>query len=190
MSELDQADSPKKVPSWAREPFTSFMRDLNRAVNFYYLTKDGLSATAGEAQRLDELSAELRRLNEVCRQRVPPEVRHLWDDEENPEADDPIREASRNATVEVDEGFPTLHRQVALSLWSSLEWLISNLLANLLANEPKTFNIEGVRKVKVSVAELENLSGMEKYYYLLSEVERDAKSGLRQGVDRFESTLQ
>jgi hypothetical protein len=190
MSELDQADSPKQVPSWAGEPFSSFIRDLNRAVNFYFLTKNGLSEIAGKAQRLDELSAEVRRLNEECRRRIGPELAHLWEDKEDPEADERIREASRLAKIEVDEGFPTLHRQVALSVWSSLEWLISDFLANWLANDPKTLTIEGVRKIKVSIAELENLSGMEKYYYLLSEIERDAKSGLKQGVDRFESTLQ
>jgi len=194
MSEFDQTDYPKKIRSWAGEPFASFVRDLNRAVDFYYLTVGGLRMIAETSPRLDELNAKRMRLSEQCRQLAPPEIRHLWEDEdkekENSEAEEPIREASRLAKVEVDEGFPTLHRQVTLSLWSSLEWLISNLLANLVANEPKILSIEGIRKVKVSIAELENLSGMEKYYYLLSEIERDAKSGLRQGVDRFESTLQ
>ena len=204
MSEPDQADSPKKVPSWASEPFSSFIRDLNRAVNFYSLTISGLSRIAKESQIIDELKADLRRaneeirkqLNEGCPQRVDPELDRLWKDKEDQEAaefaeaDERIREASRLAKIEVDEGFPTLHRQVALSLWSSLEWLISDFLANWLANEPKSLSIEAVKKVKVSIAELETLSGMEKYYYLVSEIERDTKSGLRQGVDRFESTLQ
>lgn len=200
MSELDQAASPKKVPSWAAEPFSSFIRDLNRAVNFYSLTISGLSRIAKESQIIDELKADLRRaneevrkrLNEGCPQRDDPELDHLWEQQnkEDPEADERIREASRLAKIEVDEGFPTLHRQVALSLWSSLEWLISNFLANWLANEPKAFRIEDVRKVKVSIADYEEFSGMDKYYYLLSEIERETKSGRRQGVDQFESTLQ
>ncbi|SRR6266550_2572306 len=204
MSELDQAASPKKVPSWAAEPFSSFIRDLNRAVNFYSLTISGLSRIAKESQITDELKADIRRanveirkrLNEGCPQRDDPELDRLWKNMEEQEfakfaeADERIREASRLAKIEVDEGFPTLHRQVALSLWSSLEWLISDFLANWLANEPKSLSIEAVKKVKVSIAELETLSGVEKYYYLVSEIERDTKSGLRQGVDRFESTLQ
>lgn len=204
MSEPDQADSPKKVPSWAGEPFSSFIRDLNRAVNFYFLTKNGLSRIAKESQIIDELKADIRRanveirkrLNEGRPQRDDPELDRLWKNMEEQEfakfaeADERIREASRLAKIEVDEGFPTLHRQVALSLWSSLEWLISNFLANWLANEPKAFRIEDVRKVKVSIADYEEFSGMDKYYYLLSEIERETKSGRGHGVDRFESTLQ
>src|SRR6266576_263408 len=63
MSELDQAASPKKVPSWAAEPFSSFIRDLNRAVNFYSLTISGLSRIAKESQITDELKADIRRAN-------------------------------------------------------------------------------------------------------------------------------
>ena len=146
MSELDQAASPKKVPSWAAEPFSSFIRDLNRAVNFYSLTISGLSRIAKESQITDELKADIRRanveirkrLNEGCPQRDDPELDRLWKNMEEQEfakfaeADERIREASRLAKIQVDEGFPTLHRQVALSLWSSLEWLISNFLANWL----------------------------------------------------------
>jgi len=190
MSKLDQADSPKKVPLWVREPFTSFFRDMDRAVNFYSLTLSGLRIIAEQSQKLDEAYAGMRQAGEKIRPRVPRKYRHLWEVKENRELDERIRKSSRLAKVEVDEGFPTLHRQVALSSWSSLEWLVSALLANWLANEPKALSIEPVRKVKVSMADYETLTGMEKYYYLLSEIERDNKSGLRQGVDRFESTLQ
>jgi hypothetical protein len=190
MSELDKTDSPEKDHSWAWDPFNSFFRDTNRAVTFYYLTVDGLSVIARHAPRLEELYAKLRRANEQCRLKAPPEIRDFYEDKENEGVDEATREASALAQVEVDEGFPTLHRQVALSLWSSLEWLISDLLANWLANEPNALSIESVRKVKVSIADYENFSGMDKYYYLLSEIERDTKSELRQGVNRFESTLQ
>jgi hypothetical protein len=191
MSEFDQTDSQKKDRSWAWDPFNSFSRDMKRAINFYGLTMQGLSTVAAQAPRLEELYAELRQANEECRlQALTPEIRDFYEDKESEGVDEATRQASALAQLEVDEGFPTLHRQVALSLWSSLEWLISDLLANWLANEPNALSIENVRKVKVSIADYENFSGMDKYYYLLSEIERDTKSGLKQGVGRFESTLE
>jgi hypothetical protein len=193
MSELDQTDCQKKDRSWAWDPFNSFSRDMHRAINFYGLTMQGLNTVAAQAPRLEELYAQLREANEQCRQQAQTldlEIGDFYEDKEHEGVDEETRQASALAQLEVDEGFPTLHRQVALSLWSSLEWLISNLLANWLANEPNALSIENVRKVKVSIADYENFSGMDKYYYLLSEIERDTKSALKQGVGRFESTLE
>jgi hypothetical protein len=193
MSEIDQTDSQKKDRSWAWDPFNSFSRDMKRAIGFYGLTMQGLSTVAAQAPRLEELYAELREANEQCRvqaRTLDLEIGDFYEDKESERVDEATRQASALAQLEVDEGFPTLHRQVALSLWSSLEWLISDLLANWLANAPNALSIENVRKVKVSIADYENFSGMDKYYYLLSEIERDTKSALKQGVGRFEATLQ
>jgi len=94
------------------------------------------------------------------------------------------------AQKEVDNGFPLLHAQAVVSLWGSLESLMSTFLARWLANEPKAILMNQVQKLKVQLGDYESLDREERSYYILDLLERDLQSPLKQGVSRFELPLE
>ncbi len=146
------------TPSWAREPFSNFIEYHDRIHNFYHLTVDGLGIIIHSSQRVEELTLELEALDH----------RKIEDDGRRKAA----RLRAEKAKWEVDNGFPTLHEQQTVALWTSLECLIEDFLTAWMANTPSSMQLDEIRKVRISISDYQQMQDSDKYHYLLGELER------------------
>lgn len=94
------------------------------------------------------------------------------------------------AEAEVSDGFPLLHAQSAISLWTTLEALVRTFLANWLANEPGAKQIEPLKRVKIRYGEYEVLSDEDRNYYILDLLEESLSTRRKAGIGRFEVLFQ
>lgn len=99
------------------------------------------------------------------------------------------RELAEFVRREVDKGFPVLHGQAAVSLWSRLEGLVKSVLAAWLENKPEALQIEAVRNVRLRFGEYTDRSKEEQFEYLVDLLDDDLRSAYRFGVNRLEDLL-
>jgi len=91
---------------------------------------------------------------------------------------------------EENRGFPLLHAHTLVSTWGALEAAVEDLLVGILCNEPEVLTTPAFSRIKLSLADFENLEKDERMRLVLSEVSRDrGQGGKAQGVDHFEFIL-
>jgi len=179
---MSETQAKRKLPDWAKDPFLKslgYQRQLN---DFYGLSLLGLQAIFETHQEVEELAAELQKLEQETG--VGREVEGL-----DPKFRVTVRERAQLASREIKQGFPVLNAQATISIWASLEWLVRDLIVGLVANDPSSRRNDTVRKVRIRLSDYEELAGNEKYYYVVDQIERDLGASLKVGVDRFESLL-
>jgi hypothetical protein len=97
---------------------------------------------------------------------------------------------SQLAIAEVRNGFPLLHAQASISLWGTLESLVRSLLISILAKCAESRSLPELKKVRLSFGDLEDLTGEDRYNYVLDLLEDSLKTRQKPGIARFEELLQ
>jgi hypothetical protein len=116
---------------------------------------------------------------------------------ESAEAEEEIRmqrralakERADLAQREVSNGFPVLHSQQVVSIWSSIECFVEDMLVAWLANDPEAMKSERVRKIKIPLTDFDRMSESERKYFLVSELQRDPEFARKNEIEKFESLL-
>jgi len=102
-----------------------------------------------------------------------------------------LQQIAALARQEETRDFSLLHAHTLVSMWGNLEAAIEDMLVGILCNEPETLKHPVFLKLKLSVAEFENLNQDERMRMVLSELVRSRAQGKRlQGVDYFEFILE
>lgn len=175
--------APRKLPDWAREPLVHFLNSLKRSHDFYHLAIDGITIIYKSFERVEELTAELQKLDDeagIKRDPEPDELkRREW-----------AKGRAELAQNEVNQGFPLLHEQAAVDIWATIEVLAKELAAAWLENYTGATQIDAVRRIRIRLADYEAMSPGERYDYLVSELERELSAALKSGVNRFETLLE
>lgn len=187
------ADTDKhKVPPWAREPIIQFIDSIASTHDFYHLTIDGLRSIIHHHEFLVFADARVKE----NRLRVLEVGGKLEDSEETRSEESrrtQVRERAKEradlAQREVSSGFPVLHSQQVVSLWSSIECFVEDVLVAWLGNDPELMKSERVRKIKIPLADFSRMSQSERYYFLVSELQRDPGLSLRHEIEKFELLL-
>jgi hypothetical protein len=94
------------------------------------------------------------------------------------------------AEQEVKNGFPVLHANTALGVWSHLEAGIRLLLARWLEHERSAFELDAIQKLKVKLGDYERLQGEDRFFYIIDRMEQEAAAPLKSGINRFEAVLE
>jgi len=185
---VDEPKAQVGVPNWMRAPFLHFADHQERLGDFYHFSRSGFEMAIFSANRVKELKGQLAVLTAgwaVKAKELGMPAAYPRHDED---ANDKIRqERAEKAKHEVDAGFPILHEQQTVFLWSSLECLIEDFLTAWMENEPSAMQLDEIRKIKVSISDYESLQGTEKYYYILQELQHSARSRFKRGAEQFES---
>lgn len=186
--DVDPADSvensvTRTVPKWAREPLVHFLESLQRSHHFYHLAIDGITIIYQSFQRVEELTAELQKLDDESGKKRDPEPDKLNRRES-------AKRRAELAQNEVNQGFPVLHEQAAVGIWGAIEVLVKELVAVWLENYAGATQIDPVRRIRIRLADYEAMSSGERYDYLASELERELSAALKSGVNRFETLLE
>ena len=113
----------------------------------------------------------------------------IEDEEQETERLAEAERESELARTEVENGFPVLHRQATVSLWSHLENLIRSFLAHWLTRRPSAWKADVVRKLRVRVGEYHSLKPFERSMWIVDLLDKELAGPLRSGVNRFEAIL-
>ncbi len=178
---MTRTEAPQ-LPTWIREPFVHFLKHTIQAHDFYHLSIDGILMIIHNVRRIEELTAELEKLEKES---------NVFTKDQRPDdgASESARKRAEIAQKEADRGFPILNQQVSVGLWASLECLVREFVAGWLANEPGASQVDSVRKIKIRLADYDAMPEEERRFYIIDELEREIGAPLRQGVNRFESLL-
>jgi len=159
------------IPLWASQPFNDILDHSEKLNEILHISMHGISLLRAIPNTIEVLRIT------------------AGEDEKEKYGEERLEQAKREAALaqsEVDNGFPILHAQTTISLWSSLESLVRTFLAAWLANIPDAKSCEELKKVKVRLGEYESLTSDDRYFYLLDLLEDSMGTRRRPGVGRFE----
>lgn len=166
-----------RAPEWARSLFTISRDHLLDLINLLDLSTDSIQRQV-KAEQMVELS-----------KRVATVMNEPHDDELHAKRLDRARVLAAFAAKEVDRGFPTLFGQAAVSLWSSLENLVFNLVVGLLENEPHHLTKAPFDQIKVRVSDFAALDGRTRAEFLALALDEQLAGPMKHGIGRFEELL-
>ena len=161
------------APEWATQPFGEFLERTHRLGQLLHLSMSGISNLRG-IPTLVELLAEVA-------------------EEYKERSHDRLKAAKKEAELaekEVAEGFPILHAQTTISLWSNLEAAIRLFIVRWIQNDKKALKTETIQRLRVTISDYESLEGEDRYFYILDRLEQELSAPLKMGITRFESILE
>jgi hypothetical protein len=100
--------------------------------------------------------------------------------------------AERRATLakdERDKGFPLLHGHALVGMWGALEAFIEDVCVACMEEFPRSLESNALKNIKISLSDFLILSGEDRLRYLVTEIQRAKRAGLRAGVSIFEDLL-
>ena len=168
----ESGEVSREVPEWATAPFQRFLRDLERVQQLLHLSTSGIA----HLRSLPELV-------EVMLKSTSDERRSTIDELEK------ARKEASLAQIELDEGFPILHSQAVVTLWTLMEAAVRSFAAVWLENEPAALDCEPVQKLRVRFSDYLRLQDSERFEYMAELLETEVAAGRRNGVERFEAVL-
>jgi len=161
------------APKWATQPFEDLITDIEHLGQLLEMSVRGISVIQGMPQMVAAVA----------------EAQGMSDHEETRLE---LAEAEKRAAFakrEVENGFPVLHGNTAIALWSHLEATIRLFLARWLENDKSSLEIEPIQKMRVKIGEYERLQGEDRYFFILDRLEHEMTAPLKCGINRFESIL-
>lgn len=90
---------------------------------------------------------------------------------------------------EVAAGFPLLHAQSTVTLWTVLELAIQEYVVRWLETEPEVTRIRPISQAKITLGEYLEVAETERARFLAELLDRNTDSRLRPGLGRFEPAL-
>ncbi len=177
-------------PRWAMEPLDQFLESIRSTHDFYHLTIDGLRMIIRHHEFLVVTDERIKELNSrLLELGGEPKETERAQEISRAQHREQAKERADLAQREVSNGFPVLHNQQVVSLWSSIECFVEDVLAAWLANDPQVMRNERVRKIKIPLSDFDRLNESERKYYLVSELQRDPGLSQRHEIERFETLL-
>lgn len=172
---MNRSDSPKKkpkkLPQWITGHFEDSLESNETLIRILHLSEKGISLLSG-MPKLVETLAEVD-----PQQRITPER---------------IKAAKKEADLarsEIDGGFPVLHGFAVVALWSWLEHHVKGFVALWILNRKSALAAPPIQKIRIRLGEYMQLHKREQAEYLVDILEKELSSGLKSGVNRFESLL-
>lgn len=164
------------LEKWARNPFYKCIAYIEESESLLALSVEGIY----KLSNMVPLAKAVAKLKKELHKHDKPEERMLAATEK----------LAKMAEDEINKGFPRLYAHAVVDLWSTLEILVNDLLILWLINEPSALKIKAVSKIRISLADYALLEKDEQMLLILNELQRNIKSSLKQGADRFESLLE
>jgi hypothetical protein len=162
------------LPTWASQPFSDILDHTVKLDKILHISMHGISLLRGIPKTI-----------EVLRDTAD-------EDEKDGYGEERLETARQEATLaqsEVDNGFPILHAQIIIALWSALESLVRTFLAAWLTNIADVKSCDELKKVKVKLGDYESLVGDDRNFYILDLLEDSMGTRRNPGIGRFEALL-
>ena len=182
-----------QIPRWALEPLSQFLDSIQSTHDFYHLTIDGLQMIIRHHEliiignaRIEELKSRVLELGVAPEEVADSEIK----ENQRARVRKQAKERADLAQREVANGFPVLHAQQVVSLWSAIECFVEDILVAWLSNAPEAMKSERLRKIKIPLADFDRMTESERKYFLVSELQREPGLSQRNEIEKFESLLE
>jgi len=162
----------RKAPDWATAPFTRFLDQAERLGQILEISMRGIMAITvipDAIQFLARAGSEDSAITEAKLEKA--------------------RVEAELADSEAKKGFPVLHAQAVVTLWSYLEALARSFATEWLRNRPDAIQNPVVSRLKAKIGEYEMLSAQERPSYIFDLLEQELGTNLRSGINRVETLL-
>lgn len=170
-----------KVPDYVVGPILQFVASCNATMQLLQLSLGGVSFYRNLPETI---------LRSVENDKTPctpaQEKERRLVAERNSEDARPLAEF---AWRELLNGCTSFHSQTLVVLWGALEVAIDDCVVGLFLNEPSVLLTESIAKIRIPLAQFENLEKEDRMRLLLEEIKRTPMVGPRQAIDRFEGIL-
>ncbi|HKK11372.1 MAG TPA: hypothetical protein VJ945_00965 [Flavobacteriaceae bacterium] len=152
-------------------PLEVFLEDTKTYHDILEISMKGLSMTQAMPKAIDAI------------------IKATGDSEELQNSKENISRIASVAKNEIENGFPFLHNQATLILYSQLEGAVKRLIINFFGIEGSLKYVKELDKIKITISEYYNLDEIEKLEYLFQQYEKSISIGMQYGVSRFETLL-
>lgn len=163
----------KGAPEWAIEPFENFIDEAEHHSHLMHIAVTGISGLRGTPKLIETLM----KLKE----------------EDTPEAAQRLADAKKDADLaktEVETGFPVLHAWAVVGLWALFESTIRTFASEWLKHKRTAWKAESIQKLRVRIGDYESIPKGLKHRYVIELLERELGTGLKYGINRFETLLE
>jgi hypothetical protein len=184
----------KGLPDWAKAPFHRFLDQLEQVSQLVHLSAHGIAMITALPKAIEVL-ADTEDLVADAQEEFAKEGGDSTEPKPQETSDSKdqrlkrAREEAELAQREVDNEFPLLHAQAAISIWAALEALIHSFLAGWLTNEPSAKDVEEVRKLRIRLWEYDAMDMQERCLHTVALLDQELGTPLSHGVTRFERLL-
>ena len=161
-------------PNWLARTFSSFFRSVISIGELLHLAMAGISSLTCSPRVVETLIKFDEDVRKSLHERALPDA----------------KKTAALAEREIAEGFPLLHAQALVTLWTALEEFIRTFLARSLENKPELLDQPPLADLRVSVGEFQRVSGYDRYLYLVELLDRSLNAPMKKGVNRFEALLE
>lgn len=181
-AEIEYPTDPNKktlvgIPWWAGIHLKRLMDNVDETMSLLEMSIIGIGQVRLSAKNvqvlIDTHTSRSRDSLEELRARLPR-----------------AEELSRRAQAEIDRGFPLLHAQAVVALWTALESVIDDLLEAWLANVPSAWTIPALQRLNVRLGVYESLEQRERIRYALQRLKAERFDTEEGGVGPFEALLE
>lgn len=171
-----------RIPAFAQGPLRRFLDNHATAFEFFQLSIAGMTAL----QELPHYTEMFIKAGYRYRADLPEaDAQKAYDEERTW-----LRQVADLAKQEESRGFPLLHAHTLVAVWGALEAAVEDMLVGILCNEPEVLKGPAFSRIRLPLADFENLEKDERMRLVLAEVSRDRGQGRSsQGVDHFEVVL-
>jgi hypothetical protein len=171
----------KGAPEWALKPFTRYLDEVDKLHDLFTISTRGIAVLRGMPKLIETL-AEVGANSES-------DLDEGKAKKDKEKLENSKREA-KLAQAEVDSGFPLLHAQALVAIWTLLEAAISEFLEAWIKNQPSAIQIDQIQKLQIRLGEYERHVGDSRFAYIVDQLEQKyAKENTRYGYERFEKLL-
>jgi hypothetical protein len=161
------------APTWSLQALKAFLDHVHLLDEVLHLCFRGISMLRGSPGMVKAIA----------------KAEGTLDSKENQEQLSSAQHMAALAQREIESDFAILHSQAAVSLWSSLESLVLDLVADWVRNQPEILNNEPWANLKIKLADYEAVDSEQRAAYLVGLVDQTVAAPVKQGVNRFEHLL-
>lgn len=179
-SKQDKANVPERTS----QPFRDFREHSELLWQMLHVTMRGVSSLIRAPQLLEALA----NLDRVERETKNGAVVGNGDTEAHARIEVAKKEA-KLAQREVASGFPIIHAQFVVALWSAMEALLHRFTVQWIVDRPETLLQEPWSNLKIRLGDYGVPSEDQRAEYLFEVLEQSLGSHLRQGLNRFEAVF-
>jgi hypothetical protein len=156
------------------EPLSRFVEQLNETLSAVSLTHWGAHFSIEHVELMDLTQRD----NWVSEDAKP-----------TPEQRDEAEKRARFAKSEKERGFPIVHGQALMGMWGALEAFVEDFYVACMESFPMSLQSAGIKKIRIVLSDFLGLSERDRLRYVVTEIQRDKKVGLRSGISVFEDLL-
>lgn len=160
------------LPDWAERPIVDFLSESEEILKFIRCCETGLSHIVSTPELMHKL-AQIKSASVPVSSVVLSDAQTMAD----------------IASREISNKLWRLNYLAIISLWSSMEALIKELMAEWILNVPASLAAPRLRDVKISPWDFESMDRRHRTYLIIDAIDRKLEASLKSGAGRFEALL-